>query len=80
MLYRYQWVSRLLEEDGRIKASSKHENSYSELGGPVLTPDFGQWRFGPKSRANEMTDLKKRAIGGADVISPGIQSAKFGEF
>ena len=38
--------------------SSKHENSYSELGGPVFTPKFGKLTLERKRSADDVKNKK----------------------
>jgi len=54
-------------EDDWIKISSKQENSYSELGGPVLTPEFGNSIVNEKPMKDCRFEGEKRVIGKGDI-------------
>ena len=45
---------RLRKRRPSDRNSSKHENSYSELGGPVFTPKFGKLSLQRKRSADDV--------------------------
>ena len=52
---------RLRERRPSDRNSSKHENSYSELGGPVLAPKFGKLSL-EKKRSPDDVESKKNLL------------------
>ena len=53
------WLGKRRPSD---QNSSKHENSYSELGGPVLAPKFGKLSLEKKRSADDVESKKNLLI------------------
>ena len=51
-------ISLIQEGRPSDRNSSKHENSYSELGGPVLTPKFSKLTLERKRLADDVKNKK----------------------
>ena len=56
---KYHWLSKRRPSD---QNSSKHENSYSELEGPVFTPRFGKLSLERKRSADNVESKKDLLI------------------